>query len=280
MGTQKLPVEGAKRGNLWNSEPLALKVITDPEHALYNKRAIKPVTATLVKSVGTKGVLEPLICAIVDDELIVVGGRRRRLAAIQANEERVANGERPMRVPYTLVSGTIAELHSMMVVENSQREDDDFMTKAKNAQVAKRLGLTIGEIADDNGVTTTAVGQWLSLMERGCPELLLAVNDSKIQSSPALKIVTECKTHEEQRTALATLLGNGDGHKKPTGREAQAAASGKKVLPNKRMLKKLALVKQGVPKGFTLAVGWLTGQIPTNKVPGLKQVLKGLGYKE
>lgn len=276
MGNQTLPVEGAKRGTLWNSEPEALKVITDPEHPLYNKRAVKAVTASLIKSVGKKGVLQAIVCTKLDDELIVVAGRRRRLAAIEANKVRVENGERPMRVPYTLVSGSLAELQAMMVVENAQREADDFMTNAHNALVAKRLGATVAEIAEDNGVTTTAVNQWLTLIEQGCPEVLKAINDALIESTPALGLVAG-KTHEEQRAALAKLLGNGH---KPTGREAKAAAAGKTVLPGKRTLKKLALVKKGLPKGFTLAVGWLTGQVPTNKIPGLKQALRGVGVKE
>lgn len=303
MGTTA-PIAGAKRRDMWMSEPEILTVIDDPTHSLYDKRAFKKITPLFVKSISS-GVIEPIICIerTIDGvcKVIVVAGRRRRQAACLVNVQRLADGLAPMRVPFTLLPPGTSDADCVRVMnkENGQRENESSLAKGRKAKISLSLGHTLEEVAEDANATTTAVGQWLKVLADGAPELIKAIDDGKIKFTPGFGIVSECKTKDAQVAALQSLLGGngsavsaetegsteteggGKKAKQPTGKQARAKASGKGLIPGRRHLKKLVkLEKTELSKDFVLALEWLTGGVRTQQIAGLTKALRDVGFGE
>lgn len=310
MGTTA-PIADAKRGDMWRSEPEVLTVIGvdfgDKEHPLFDRRAMKKITPLFVKSIAN-GIIENVICVLKDKMVVVVAGRRRVLAARLVNIERAKEGLAPMRVPYTLVTGSDADLVRIMNKENGQREQETPLGKGRKAIVSQRLGHTMEEIAEDANATTTAVGQWMKVLNDGAPEVIKAIDDGKIKFTAGYNIVIGTKDKEwsleDQVVALRSLLegraeskpeteGSESSGEKPktkkkgvTAREAKAAAKGEMALPGQRYLKKIVklseagTLKAGVSPDVLKFLRYLTGGIPVERIPGMTAALREVGFIE
>lgn len=311
MGAHNAPIEGAKRGDLWRSEPESLTIIEDPNDPLFDHRTMKAITPLFIASISG-GIIENVICIKRGALVIVVAGKRRVTAARLVNIQRAKDGEAPMRVPYTLLPpGTSdADAVRVMTKENGQRLQETPLGKGRKAVVSLRLGHTMEEVAEDSNSTPTAVGQWLKVLAEGAPEVIAAIDDNKIKFTAGFTIVSGAKdkdwSKEDQVVALRALLdgksepasepetdvsGEGESAKPKkakkkgiTAREAKAKAAGVAMLPGQRHLKKLVKahaageLKAEFSDDVWMILEWLTGGLRTERIAGMTKALREVGF--
>ena len=128
------------RGQTLNYLPEALTLVTEKDHPLYDERVDLPVDSALVRSIMSRGVIEPIVIrrngtdpkgfAIVE----VIDGRQRVKACLQANVELAAVGKDPAMVPAVLRRTDDAGANEDMIATNEIRRADDVVTRAEKLQ--------------------------------------------------------------------------------------------------------------------------------------------------
>ena len=195
-----------KRGTLFMIDPddPNLIIIEDKKHPLYDPRIELPVDEALVLSVMADGVQSPIfIMKDNEDHAVVVAGRQRVRAAREANARLKKKGEVTMDVPARLFKGTEADLFGISVTENEIRRNDSPMMKAKKANKLILMGKSNSEVAIKFGVTPTAIGNWLKLLECSA-KVRDAVDREQLSATAATKFIG--LTHPEQDKLLDELL--------------------------------------------------------------------------
>lgn len=210
-------------------------------HALYDARAMKPISDEFVDNVIMLGVMENIrVTKSETGKAVVVYGRRRTLAARKANEIIRKSGKSDAFIakyggPRELIRikadvaprGTSdAELALQAGSENAIRLEENLLEKA--ARVHKILGLLPAKMPEPDkyrqvavhfGVSETAIRQWLKVVEAAAV-VRRAVADGTISATAAVKIAA-AGTPAEQTEALEKLLA---GEGKPTAAKAERAA--------------------------------------------------------
>jgi len=172
----------AGKADLYWFAPEALIIITDKAHHLYDPRVELPVSEALVRSIMRRGILQAV--RITPGEPMVVAGRQRVRAALEANQR---GQTPPVRVPCVVLAGATDQLAGAGVAENEIRQDDNPAVKAEKAQRLQSLGYSVGDIADDFGVTEVTVRGWLKLAAAP-PEVRQAVREKKVSARAAKKL--------------------------------------------------------------------------------------------
>lgn len=213
----------APRANLWMFDPDQLLLVEDPRDALYDERIKLPLDEPLVLNVMAQGILEPVVIVKREGIPVVVAGRQRVRAAIEANRRLKGNGHVPVRVPCVLRRDDDRACLGVMVSENELRQDDSPLRKAKKAQQLMGIGYTEGEISVMFGKSVQTVRNWLGLAESP-KDILDQVERGEITPTVALKVRN--LPREKQKEIIASVKANA---KKVTGRKGAAQASARAV---------------------------------------------------
>lgn len=224
MGSKKQAFENAKRANLYRFDPRDLMLIDDPEHPLYDERVHLPTEERLVKNIAMHGVIEPVIIAKnADGKAMVVDGRQRVKAALEASDRLEAEGKERVMVPCFVRRGNGESLFGVSVSANEHRKDDSPLGRASKMLRLLETGRTEEECAVIFGVTSQTIQNWLKLVE--LPNAVQDAVDRGVISATAASGLSGLD-HKECKTALAKLIAESGG-KKPSKRKVTKAAGGK-----------------------------------------------------
>lgn len=270
----------AKRTSVFNFDPDDLVIIgldTDdgPDHPLYDERVKKGIPASMVKNVEIMGVLESISVTKIGDQAVVANGRRRVMAARKANANLRARGEEPILVPAMLKKGDDEYLMGVLISGNEHRLDDDPITRAEKAQRLKDRGRNNTQIGDYFGVSGTAIGNWLKVLD--CiPVVKNAVRAGKLSMSAAIELAD--LSPDEQKEALEKMLASGNttvndakGHAGGGGGGGGGSTAPKKTLARKVVENERAAKVLG--DGFLKGVLWAIGDLETTSVKGLSDLI-------
>jgi|SRR5579884_2863622 len=247
-------------------DPEDIKLVTDPKHPLFDKRAVKPIDAAFVANLKKYGVLEPVIVWKDNDtgDVFAVAGRRRVLGAREANKQIKKEGGEPWRIPAIPKQGDASKLMAMMVIENEIREADRPTEVADKLARWMELGNSEEEAAVLIGKSVSTVKNYLRLRE--CTSRVRNAFDSgKIKVTVLYELA---KLHPaEQNARLDQILADtgesdasdeapesGAKPKKRTknGKKARATASGVTPMRGKRELTKaIKEIDEGGWRDFT-----------------------------
>lgn len=215
MGKSSKNATGAEgQTNLLLFDPDKLTVVTDRSHPLYDRRAEEPPDEALVLSIMAHGIKQPVAVrhnGYEDDAkeqpiVEVVAGRRRVIAARDANKRLRAQGSEPVRVPAVLVRGDQSSLIGTMIIENEIRKSDSTLERARKLQRYLDTGKTLDEAAIVFGVTKATVNNYLKVLELH-PNVQRAIEREGVP----VNVVKELSSmpQEDQPTALAKLINAG-----------------------------------------------------------------------
>lgn len=123
--------------------PKALKLITDPQHPLYDERIKEPFTQALLEDMRAHGSNHtPILVRKDGDDLLVVAGTKRTRAGLALLKEHP-----DFRVQISVVRGTDLELYLLKMSENHTREAESPMMSALKANRVLAMGATYMQIA-------------------------------------------------------------------------------------------------------------------------------------
>lgn len=227
-----------ERANLYRLIPSEFnkqfKIITDPTDTLYDHRGLYRFEEPVVRDMGIRGVIEPVIVGKRGKEQIVVEGRQRVINATEVErrqrEAGVPEGQL-IRIPFWFKAGGEKEFLSIMIVANEQRRDDTVLEKARKAVRMLNLTGSRKEVADAFKITQTDLTQWLHLLELDT-EVLKAVEQGKASAHAVLEFYG--LDPEKQRESLKELLGLTEGSDgKPAPKQRPSARRAKKIAKAK-----------------------------------------------
>jgi ParB family chromosome partitioning protein len=155
----------AQRGTIFRFNPETLIIVDDPTDPLFDPRGLEGPNEALVRSIMLQGVIHPIVVCKRGDMAIVVAGRRRTLAAREANKRLAAEGRQPITVPASQRRGGEASLLGALIAENEIREAADPLRRAAMASELINLGTSIVDTAIVFGVTVDTVRNWLDADE-------------------------------------------------------------------------------------------------------------------
>lgn len=242
-------------------EPENLVVVNDPKHPLFDKRAMRPINEGFIKNIMARGVMEPILVRRNGDTVEVVAGRRRTLAAIEANKRIREQGGQTIRVLGIWKHGDDANLLGMMIAENAHREAETIPDKAEKAARLLDLGKTKAEVADDFDCTVTALDGWLKFHDMD-PKLQEAVRNNEIAYEVALTLVGVKREKQVVHLEKLKEAGTTKGSK---GKKAGEAATGT-IRQRVRSIVEVRALKvrfeeakgKGIPSGQEV-LDWILG---------------------
>ncbi|ATF84585.1 ParB/RepB/Spo0J family partition protein [Burkholderia gladioli] len=210
------------KSNVLFFDPEALVIITEPSHALFDRRALLPPDEGLVLSMMQIGVIETVTVAkdVEDGVTFVVDGRRRTIAAREANR-RLAKLNLPLiRVPALPRREGVAGLSRAMVAANQHQRPDSLVNRAEKMADMRQRGHTDEEIAIDFNIGPETVPVLLRLLDC-CMDVRNAIEDGTITQAIAMKLSK--LPPDEQRAKLASIKAAIEGK---TGHERSRAMRG------------------------------------------------------
>lgn len=255
-----------QRKDLYYIAPERLTITTDKDAVLYDERAESPPAERMVRSVFVNGVIEPVIVRKNGGLIEVIDGRKRTMAAIEANKRLAAEGADPLQIPIVFKRGDVGELASMVIFLNEIREDDSILVKAKKAQRLLDRGRTEEQVAEAFGLESTAtVANWLKLLECS-PKIQRLVDDGRLRLADAKKIAE--LPEDEQATAAEKIMVEA-----PTRKERKARGESPKkraANPQTRLRKfqKYAVGADGIKDVLAKKANshallmWILGELP------------------
>ncbi|KVS16084.1 ParB/RepB/Spo0J family partition protein [Burkholderia multivorans] len=229
----------AGKSNVLFFDPDALTLITDPDHPLFDRRALLPYDEALVRNIRHRGVLETILVHKDPEtgEVVVVDGRRRVIAAREANRRLRDEGLAPIMVPALPKRGKQAELAGMMVATNEHREHDSPINRAEKMQRLRDLGYDDEQIAAEFRVEPPTVAASLRLLD--CTAAVRdALEADQINVSHALKLAK--LSPDEQREKVKVLIAAAEGKQGHERSRAQKAALTGDAAPRMRTRKQIS----------------------------------------
>jgi ParB family transcriptional regulator, chromosome partitioning protein len=263
------PATGTLEGLDGELAIIGLDTDDGPEHPLYDDHIHLPISDEFVRNIMTNGILEPIIVTRGPGNLAyVVDGRRRTMGTRIANRmlfEQGAKDKNTILIQAVYKRGDDASMADIVISANEFRAVDDPIAQAKKIQRLLNFGRTHQEIAVTFGLTVTTIKNRIALLESS-PEVKAAIDAGRIKPSAALQIAKLPK--EKQPAALDKTIAAG-GDKKPSVRQAKAAASGStEPAKSKRMRGRaeIELVMAHHPAELntmtgTTALRWVLGHI-------------------
>jgi ParB family chromosome partitioning protein len=288
MGGQAIP---GPRKQIFMGDPEDVTIIgrdtkDGPEHPLYDPRAHDDPDEFMVANIRRAGVKKPILVCKVDDQIVVVDGRRRVINARRANVELDIDGEEQIRVPMFLEKGKEDDLFETMVLANCFTKQPSPIDNAKLLERFLQFSdKTEQDAAQIFGVTTRTIANWKELLKLD-PAVQKAVDNHELSATAAAKL-TKLEP-DEQKEALKELK-----ESKPNGKRATVASVAKTAgnatashkAPPKRVIRKLLaldedeLYNAGLDDQFLKAMRWMLGDIPSEKVKGMKKLLRKVDNK-
>ncbi|MCO1358846.1 hypothetical protein L0Y97_07965 [Burkholderia multivorans] len=267
----------AGKSNVLFFDPDALTLITDPTHPLFDRRALLPYDEALVRNIRHRGVLKAILIH-KDPEtgaVIVVDGRRRVIAAREANRRQRDEGCAPILVPALPKRGKHAELAGMMVATNQHREEDTPINRAEKMQRLRDLGYDDEQIAAEFRVEPQTVAASLRLLD--CTAAVRdALEADQIRVSHALKLAK--LPPEQQREKVKAVIAAAEGKEGHARARAQKAALTGDAAPRMRTRKQIVAELENATGERAEALRWvlnLDGDVPAAAVADPRQMSIG-----
>ncbi|MDN7419543.1 ParB/RepB/Spo0J family partition protein [Burkholderia dolosa] len=258
----------AGKSNVLFFDPDTLTLITDPAHPLFDRRALLPYDEAMVRNIRHRGVLETILVHKDPEtgEVIVVDGRRRVIAAREANRRLRDEGLAPIMVPALPKRGKQAELAGMMVATNEHREHDSPINRAEKMQRLRDLGYDDEQIAAEFRVEPPTVAASLRLLD--CTAAVRdALEADQITVSHALKLAK--LSPDEQREKVKLLIAAAEGKQGHERSRAQKAALTGDAAPRMRTRKQVLAELERATGERAAALRWvlnLDGESPAADV--------------
>ncbi|GAB7525350.1 ParB/RepB/Spo0J family partition protein [Paraburkholderia sp. 2C] len=262
MAKNSIEAYGASgKSNVLFFDPDALTLITDPAHPLFDRRALLPFDEAMVRNIRHRGVLETILIHKDPEtgEVVVVDGRRRVIAAREANRRLRDEGLAPVLVPALPKRGKPAELAGMMVATNEHREHDSPINRAEKMQRLRDLGYSDEQIAAEFRVEPPTVASSLRLLD--CTSAVRdALEADQITVSHALKLAK--LEPAEQRAKVTALIAAADGKQGHERSRAQKAALSGDAAPRMRSRKQIEAELTTATGDRAAALRWVLGMDP------------------
>lgn len=244
----------------------------------YDARVLKPLSEAFIQNIIDEGILQAVILRKNGKNGKVVWDGRNRVRAARIASQRAG---RPIMVPCIYHDGTDADFLRKQVAANEYRDEDFFANKAKKARDLRKYGATDEEIAATMNCTEAAVRNYFKYFELD-ESVQVAMKQGFITGSAAIKLVD--LPREEQAAELTTLVAEAkkNGTKVKVKAAAQRAAAKSNpdavVRPGLRVMSKVIAHEKAeeLPEGFVLGIRWVMGDLPPEKIKGLKGILKEL----
>lgn len=280
MGRQAID---APRSNLFLMEPEDLIIIgldTDDgeEHPLYDQRVKLPLDMNMARNIAIHGVIQAVNARKDGEDIQIVEGRQRVRAAREANKILAKEGKESIRVPVKLERGKDHTMFGIMVSANEHRQDDTPMAKAQKLARYLAMGRTEEEATVMFGVTLQTIKNWTVLLDLDT-KVQKAVEEGKLSAHSAAGLAALPRT--EQREKLTELLTEVAKSGKRVSRTKTKESMTGEVKVSKRQIHKLLTLLQKddgaleiLPEDFVVGVRWASGDLPTNRVSGLTQLLR------
>ncbi|WP_412526120.1 ParB/RepB/Spo0J family partition protein [Burkholderia lata] len=264
----------AGKSNVLFFDPDALTLIVDPNHPLFDRRALLPYDEAMVRSIRHRGVLETILVHKDPEtsEVIVVDGRRRVIAAREANRRLRDEGLPPVMVPALPKRGKQADLAGMMVATNEHREHDSPINRAEKMQRLRDLGYSDEQIAAEFRIEPPTVIASLRLLD--CTAAVRdALEVDQITVSHALKLAK--LSPEKQREKVQAVIAAAEGKQGHERSRAQKEALTGNATPRMRTRKQIAAELEKATGERAEALRWvlnLDGETPAASAADSRQM--------
>jgi ParB family transcriptional regulator, chromosome partitioning protein len=268
----------AQRLNAFLLEPERLKLVTDQAHPLFDARVLWEPEESLIRNIMAHGVKVALLVRKDGDDILVVDGRQRTKAALEANRRLVKEGKEPVKVKVMLERGDDADLFGTMVLTNALRRGNTPMMTARDVFRYVGMGRTVPEAAVTFGLTQQQVNGYLALLEMS-PKAQKRVEAGTLSVNAAVALAKLSRADQEK--ALEELDADGVGPRGKTATVKRVAAKvrakkGKAPIYAPPTRKELATAQvrwaalaakhqSKMMAGAALALSWaITGAMPTD----------------
>ena len=228
----------AKRGgDIFLMPPESLKIITDKSHPLYDRREDKLVNEGLVLSMKSAiGFIDPVTAYKDGPDVVVLDGRQRVKAAIEANRQLIAEGRPAIMISVLLKRGQQAELFAIQLGSNENRTDDGDLERAKNMARYMAFGRTEAEAGAIFGLTPVKARRVLSLLDLA-PEVQKSVAAGRCSTSAAVQLVK--LPREEQVKKLDEVLAAGPSERATVANVKKAVRPSELARPSKGEIRRV-----------------------------------------
>ncbi len=258
----------APRLNAFAIEPERLVIVTDEKHHLYDERVKLPLDENLVRNIMVHGVQVPVLVVKEGNDILVVDGRQRVRAAIEANLRLEKEGAAPVRITILPKRGHDSELFSICILANEMRQDDSPLVKARKANRLLTMNPDKKACAATFGVSAAQLDRWLALLDLD-PKVQKAIERGDVSATAATELVGLSR---EDQVAQLDVLKQGS---EATGVKATAKtvkrAVKKKVsgtteyeAPSRRDLKKV-YDNAGLDEEDKFLLGWVLGLVSADE---------------
>jgi len=195
------------RADGYSAYPEDLTLVTDPQDPLFDPRALEPFDENMVKSIlfQRQGVKETILVVKRGQDVCIVDGRRRVIAAREVNQRLLASGQETIKVPVKIeYSHREVDLLGLSGMLNAIRKDESYIETAE--KVGRYMSLESAkadEAAIQFGVSVTQIKKMLALLTLN-NQVIKAIGKGVISASAALEWVD--MPHDQQREALASAM--------------------------------------------------------------------------
>lgn len=255
----------APRANMYMVDPSDLTIITNKEDPLYDSRVELPVEESMVLNIMSKGILQNIRVAKRGEKRVVVTGRQRVKAAIEANKRLKREGKETVRVPVVLATGDESDQFGVMISENELRQGDSPIAKAEKCKRYLDMGRTSQEAAVTFGVTVQTIKNWMEIVGLSAAAKK-AVDTGMISATAAAKLAG--LSPAEQKDAVEELVQKAveSGKKKVTVGKAAAKGGKKSTLKGKKEIKDMLEL---VEEPWVIAtLKWVLGEAKDIEIEG------------
>lgn len=247
------------------------------DHVLYQDRALEAPNQGLVNSMVANGFQGSIDVRVDGSFWDIVVGRRRVIAAREAEKILAAQGIEFM-IEIRPIKGTDLEMVEHMISENALREDPNPIQMAVDLNRFIKMGASDSQAARALGKGVQSLKLYLKLLDLA-PEVQEAVRRGDLAMSAALELVK--LERDDQKAELSKLF---EGGEKPTAANVNAVVRAKKsgeeasAAPSKRLLHKL-LADQEAAEVLSAAdavkvLRWSLGELPARNIAGLVDAIR------
>jgi ParB family transcriptional regulator, chromosome partitioning protein len=207
----------AQRFDAFFLPPEQIKLITDTKHPLYDPAVELPVNEGLVLSMMSTGFHGSILVWKDGEQVVILDGRQRTKAALEANRRLKAAGREPILVRAMIERGDEATLFGVQALANEGRRTVSDLERSRILQRLVAFGRTEEHAGAILGLDKAQTRRVAALLDCAAP-VIKAIEDGKIASTAAAKLSK--LPREEQGKALDTLLAAG-----PTERSSRATVA-------------------------------------------------------
>lgn len=245
---------------------------------------VRKLDKAMVANMKHRGCIEPIECAVIGDDVVVVNGRRRVVHLRAANEERKAEGLEPLKIKFvTRSGGENSQDHKLTAISaNTFRADHGPVAQARKAAQLIDAGVDRGEVANSMGFSLTTLDNRLQLLELA-PKVQKAIEAGQVGAMAGLELRKLEK--DEQVAALEKVIAESGGSRKGQAKKAKKAANGASDSPERptvARLRKLLETEEAaeLPVEVLQTIRWVIGEGAPNPIKGLKAAYDATGKKK